>query len=254
MTGIDAPLIAMVGVRKSYGNQVVLHGIDLAVARSQVVTLIGRSGSGKSSLLRTLNGLAPIDTGTVRVREILLHPGEVPAATLRGLRREVGMVFQKFNLFPHLCALDNVSLALRTVQGLTRTVAEQRAQAMLERVGMADRARSHPHQLSGGQQQRVAIARALAMAPEVLLCDEITSALDPELTSEVLAVIRTLATEGMTILMATHEMDFAREVSDTLVFLQDGRIHESGPTSELFARPRTPELARFLGAMGPGAV
>ncbi len=245
-----APLIRLQGVVKQYGQQQVLRGIDLEVHAGQVLTLIGRSGSGKSSLLRTLNGLAPLDGGSVQVGDVQLLQGLPPPDRIRALRKRVGMVFQKFNLFPHLTAVQNVALALHTVQGRGRKEAHGLACVQLEKVGLGDRLNAWPHQLSGGQQQRVAIARALALAPDVLLCDEITSALDPELTAEVLAVIRALAAEGMTILMATHEMDFAREVSDRLVFLLDGRIHEEGPADRLFSAPRTPELARFIGAMG----
>ena len=242
-------LVEMCQVDKAYGEHRVLHGIDLTVDAGEVLTLIGRSGSGKSSLLRMLNGLETIDAGSIRVGSIQLQSGPANPATLRDLRRKVGMVFQRFNLFPHLSALHNVTLAPREVRGMGRRAAEEWAHACLEQVGLADRARSFPHQLSGGQQQRIAIARALAMSPQVLLCDEITSALDPELTFEVLEVIRKLACDGMTILMATHEMAFAREVSSTLIFLLDGRIHESGPAATLFAAPATPELQRFMGAM-----
>jgi len=248
MSTTEPPLIRLQGVRKAFGAHLALDGIDLDVRRGEVLALIGRSGSGKSTLLRTLNGLAPIDGGSIAVAGLALGAGAVPADTLRALRRQVGMVFQRFNLFPHLCARDNVSLAPRTVLGLARADAGQLAQQMLAKVGLAQRADAFPHQLSGGQQQRVAIARALAMKPAVLLCDEITSALDPELTVEVLAVIRELAAEGMTLLMATHEMSFAREVATTLVYLQDGRIHEGGPARALFERPATPELARFIAA------
>ena len=244
---IDAPLITLNGVALAYGAVPVLHGIDLTVQRGEVVALIGRSGSGKSSLLRAINGLAPICAGEVQVASHRLLPGDPSPASLRALRREVGMVFQKFNLFPHLSARENVALALRTVLGQGRREASARAVKLLDQVGLAARAGAFPHQLSGGQQQRVAIARALAMQPQVLLCDEITSALDPELTGEVLAVIRELADEGMTLLMATHEMAFAREVADTLIFLQDGRVHESGPAHACFGQPRSSELARFIG-------
>lgn len=247
MTGTDPALVQLEDVRKHYGQRVVLDGIDLTVRAGEVVALVGRSGSGKSTLLRTINGLAPLDGGVIRVADAVLQPGLVAPGALRALRREVGMVFQRFNLFPHLCALDNVTLAPRTVQGLDRQAAEALGRQMLQQVGLADRARAFPHQLSGGQQQRVAIARALAMRPRVLLCDEITSALDPELTAEVLGVIRALADSGMTLLMATHEMAFAREVADTLIFLQDGRIHEQGQARALFGNPGTPALARFLG-------
>lgn len=250
MNRTEPPLIRLQGVRKTFGAHPALNGVDLQVRRGEVLALIGRSGSGKSTLLRTLNGLTPLDAGSIAVAGLSFGAGRVPGLTLRALRRQVGMVFQRFNLFPHLCARDNVSLAPRTVLGLSRAVADQRAHQMLDKVGLGQRADAFPHQLSGGQQQRVAIARALAMQPAVLLCDEITSALDPELTSEVLAVIRDLAKEGMTLLMATHEMAFARELADTLVYLQDGRIHESGAARTLFECPATPELARFIAAGG----
>ncbi len=250
MNRTEPPLIRLQGVRKAFGAHLALNGVDLQVRRGEVLALIGRSGSGKSTLLRTLNGLTPLDAGSISVAGLSFGAGRVPGLTLRALRRQVGMVFQRFNLFPHLCARDNVSLAPRTVLGLSRAVADQRAQQMLDKVGLGQRADAFPHQLSGGQQQRVAIARALAMQPAVLLCDEITSALDPELTSEVLAVIRDLAKEGMTLLMATHEMAFARELADTVVYLQDGRIHESGTARTLFECPATPELARFIAAGG----
>ncbi len=242
-------LIDIRGLHKHHGAQHVLQGIDLSVQAGQVVALIGRSGSGKSTLLRTINGLTGLDEGHVDVGGTRLHPGRTPPGVLRELRSKVGMVFQRFNLFAHLDALHNVTLALRSVQGLSRSEARDRAAATLAKVGLADRLGAYPSQLSGGQQQRVAIARALAMAPQVLLCDEITSALDPELTSEVLDVVRGLAAEGMTLVMATHEMSFAREVSDHLVFLQGGRVHEAGDARALFAQPGTTELRRFIGAM-----
>jgi polar amino acid transport system ATP-binding protein len=241
-------LIEIRRLHKHYGSQHVLKGIDLQVQAGQVVALIGRSGSGKSSLLRTLNGLTPLDGGEIDLAGTRLQPGRTSPAVLRELRAKVGMVFQRFNLFPHLSALRNVTLALRSVKGLARGEAEALAAATLAKVGLGDRLGAYPAQLSGGQQQRVAIARALAMSPQVLLCDEITSALDPELTSEVLDVVRQLAAEGMTLLMATHEMAFAREVSDQVVFLQDGRVHESGDPRKLFSDPATAELRRFIGA------
>jgi polar amino acid transport system ATP-binding protein len=245
-------LIEIRGLHKHYGSQPVLRGIDLSVQAGQVVALIGRSGSGKSSLLRTVNGLTPLDAGEIDVGDARLFPGRTPPKVLRELRATVGMVFQRFNLFPHLDALRNVTLALRTVKGLAKGEAEALAEATLAKVGLGDRLGAYPAQLSGGQQQRVAIARALAMSPQVLLCDEITSALDPELTSEVLDVVRQLAAEGMTLLMATHEMAFAREVSDQVVFLQEGRVHEAGEARAVFAEPATAELRRFIGAMAGG--
>jgi len=242
-------LVEARAIHKHYGSNHVLRGIDLSVEAGQVVALIGRSGSGKSTLLRALNGLATIDTGEVLVDGVALESGHDDQHRLRELRARVGMVFQRFNLFPHLRVLKNVMLALRTVKGLPLETAEALAVEALEKVGLSAKIHAFPHQLSGGQQQRVAIARAVAMSPKVLLCDEITSALDPELTSEVLAVVRQLAAEGMTLIMATHEMGFAKEVGDSLVFMLDGRIHESGRPADLFASPRTLELARFIGAM-----
>jgi polar amino acid transport system ATP-binding protein len=244
-------LIDIRGLHKHYGDQPVLKGIDLDVQSGQVVALIGRSGSGKSSLLRTINGLTALDAGEIEVAGTRLLPGRTPPTVLRELRAKVGMVFQRFNLFPHLDALNNVTLALRTVKHLARGEAEALAAATLAKVGLADKLGAYPAQLSGGQQQRVAIARALAMQPQVLLCDEITSALDPELTSEVLEVVRRLAAEGMTLVMATHEMAFAREVADQLVFLLDGSVHEAGAARALFTEPATAELHRFIGAMAP---
>ena len=242
-------LVDVRGVHKHYGSLHVLKGIDLSVAAGDVLTLIGRSGSGKSSLLRTINGLTPLDAGEVVVDGTALRPEQHDPRTLRELRLKVGMVFQRFNLFPHLSALQNVMLALRSVKGLARGEARALAAANLSKVGLGDKEGSYPAQLSGGQQQRVAIARALAMSPKILLCDEITSALDPELTSEVLDVVRQLAAEGMTLIMATHAMGFAREVSDKVVFMMDGRVHESGSARDVFANPSTAELKKFIGAM-----
>jgi len=242
-------LVEARGIHIHFGSNHVLKGVDFSVEAGQVVALIGRSGAGKSSLLRALNGLTPIDAGEVVVDGVALQSGYRDERRLRELRARVGMVFQRFNLFPHLNVLKNVMLALRTVKSLPQDKAKVLAVEALEKVGLATRSSAFPHQLSGGQQQRVAIARALVMSPKVLLCDEITSALDPELTSEVLAVVRQLAAEGMTLVMATHEMGFAKEVGDSLVFMLDGRIHESGSPAELFARPGTMELARFVGAM-----
>jgi len=242
-------LIHIRDLHKRYGEQQVLKGVSLSVQAGQVVALIGRSGSGKSTLLRALNGLVPFDAGRIVVDGQALTPGEAPREALRKLRLNVGMVFQRFNLFPHLDVEHNVSLALRSVKGLTHHEAERLAGQTLARVGLADRRHAKPAQLSGGQQQRVAIARAIAMEPKILLCDEITSALDPELTSEVLDVVRELANAGMTLIMATHEMGFAREISDKVVFLLNGRVHESGPPEQIFSNPATPELARFVAAM-----
>ncbi|CAH2602505.1 L-glutamine ABC transporter ATP binding subunit [Rhodovastum atsumiense] len=240
-------LIAITEVRKRFGAVEVLKGINLDVDRGEVVCIIGRSGSGKSTLLRCVNGLETIDDGSIMVAGAQLVPD---AIHLKALRLKVGMIFQQFNLFPHLSAGANVMLSQMVVKKTPKQEAEAMARRMLERVGLAEKFHAYPDQLSGGQQQRVAIARALAMQPLALLCDEITSALDPELVAEVLAVVRELAAEGMTLLMVTHEMRFAREVCDRVVFMHQGRVHEIGPPAELFDHPRTPELRQFLGAHG----
>jgi len=238
------PLLRVTALHKYYGDHHVLKGIDLSVEEGQVVAIIGRSGSGKSTLLRTLNGLETINDGVIEVDGQYL---DAARADLRALRQTVGMIFQQFNLFPHLSVGENVMLAPQVVKKVSREEARTLARRMLERVGLADRFDTFPERLSGGQQQRVAIARALAMSPKVLLCDEITSALDPELVSEVLSVVRQLAKDGMTLIMVTHEMRFARDVGDKLVFMHQGRVHESGDPRQLFASPGTPELASFLG-------
>ncbi|GAC1035392.1 MULTISPECIES: amino acid ABC transporter ATP-binding protein [Pseudomonas] len=238
------PLLRVTALHKHYGNHHVLKGIDLTVEEGQVVAIIGKSGSGKSTLLRTLNGLESINDGVIEVDGEYLDAARV---NLRSLRQKVGMVFQQFNLFPHLTVGENVMLAPQVVKKTSKDEARALARQMLERVGLGEKFDSYPDRLSGGQQQRVAIARALAMSPKVLLCDEITSALDPELVNEVLAVVKQLASEGMTLIMVTHEMRFAREVGDKLVFMHQGKVHESGHPQELFARPQTPELAQFIG-------
>ena len=238
------PLVKLAAIWKSFGQNPVLKGIDLTVEEGQVIAMIGRSGLGKSTLLRSINGLERIDDGTILIDGEKIGSKD---ADLRTLRLKVGMVFQQFNLFPHLSARENVMLAPMVVKKASRKAAGALADAMLAKVGLSDRAGHYPDQLSGGQQQRVAIARSLAMEPRVLLCDEVTSALDPELVNEVLAVVRQLAKEGMTLIMVTHEMRFAREVCDKLVFMHQGRIHEEGSPAELFAAPKTPELAQFIG-------
>jgi polar amino acid transport system ATP-binding protein len=231
------------GVWKSFAGKVVLAGVDLTVHDHEVVCLIGPSGSGKSTLLRCVNLLEPIDDGRV-----LLQGEEItgPDVDDDAVRRRIGLVFQSFNLFPHRTVLDNVTLAPRKVLRLGRVDAEARARMLLARFGLADKAAEHPDRLSGGQQQRVAIVRSLAMGPEVLLLDEVTSALDPELVGEVLDVIRELRSEGMTMVIATHEMGFAREIADHVHFLDDGRIVESGTPAELFESPRQERTRRFL--------
>ncbi|KRQ95686.1 amino acid ABC transporter ATP-binding protein [Bradyrhizobium jicamae] len=237
-------LIEINEVRKSFGTNEVLKGITIAIEPGEVVAVIGKSGSGKSTLLRCINGLESIDAGSITVAGAQLRPDE---AHLRQLRLKVGMIFQQFNLFPHLTAGANVMLSQTVVKKTPKGEAERIARAMLDRVGLAEKFDAYPDQLSGGQQQRTAIARALAMQPIALLCDEITSALDPELVSEVLAVVRGLAADGMTLVMVTHEMKFARDVCNRVVFMHQGRVHEIGPPDKIFAEPATPELQQFLG-------
>ena len=231
------------GVYKQFGTNHVLRGVDLHVDEHDVVCLIGPSGCGKSTLLRCINALEEIDGGTIRI------DGEQASGRgvdLDGLRQEVGIVFQSFNLFPHMTVLQNVTLAPRKVLGLTRKQADDRALTLLARIGLDAKARDYPDRLSGGQQQRVAIVRALAMHPRLLLLDEITSALDPELVSEVLNIVRELANEGMTMLLATHEMSFAREVSSKVCFLDEGVICEEGPPDQIFGDPRNDRTRIFL--------
>ena len=231
------------GLRKSYGAVEVLRGIDLAVEQHQVVCLIGASGCGKSTLLRCVNALEPIDEGHVWL------DGEVVSGEgtdVDRLRRDVGIVFQSFNLFPHMSVLDNITLAPRRIHRLSREQAQAQAVELLERVGLAGKAGAFPDQLSGGQQQRVAIVRALAMNPRGLLLDEITSALDPELVAEVLGIVRDLAADGLTMLLATHEMSFAREVAHTVCFLHEGVILEQGPPEQIFGAPTEPRTQAFL--------
>ncbi|HEX6245245.1 MAG TPA: amino acid ABC transporter ATP-binding protein [Polyangiales bacterium] len=241
------PIVAIQSLKKRFGSNEVLKGIDLDVQRGEVVVIIGKSGSGKSTLLRCVNGLEVFQEGTLTVDGQPLKYGNAPA--MRALRQHVGMIFQSFNLFPHLSVGRNVMLAPTLVKRTDRAAAEAQARRLLQRVGLAEKFDAWPDQLSGGQQQRVAIARALAMAPSVLLCDEITSALDPELVGEVLKVVESLADEGMTLMMVTHEMNFARKVSDRVVFMHAGRIHEMGPPDALFGAPQTPELQQFLAAL-----
>ena len=240
-------LVEITELRKSFGTNEVLKGITLSVQAGEVIAIIGKSGSGKSTLLRCINGLEVFQSGTLTVDgKPLLHDN---APAMRELRQRVGMIFQSFNLFPHLTVGKNVMLAPRLVKGRDGAAAEAQARKLLERVGLAEKFDAHADQLSGGQQQRVAIARALAMEPAVLLCDEITSALDPELVGEVLRVVESLAVEGMTLLMVTHEMSFARKVSDRVIFMHQGRVHEMGPPEQLFGNPQTPELKQFLSSL-----
>src|SRR5215210_7197791 len=231
------------GVWKSFGKLEVLRGIDLVVAEHEVVCLIGASGSGKSTLLRCVNLIEPIDSG-----RIVVESEEIPArgVDVDRIRRRIGIVYQAYNLFPHMSVLRNVTLGPTEVLKTPRSAAEAQALELLRRFGLADKAREYPDRLSGGQQQRVAIVRALAMRPDLMLLDEVTSALDPELVAEVLGVIRELASEGMTMLIATHEMSFARDIADRVVFLDEGVIREEGTPEEIFTAPKEPRTQQFL--------
>jgi polar amino acid transport system ATP-binding protein len=244
LTIVAEPVVALRDVHKRFGPQVVLSGLSFEVARGEVVTLIGRSGSGKSTALRCIVGLEKFQAGEITVCG---HDVGRLGRNLRQLRRDVGIVFQSYNLFPHLTAESNVMLALRLVRGMRRADAQEMARDALERVGLHDKCGCYPEQLSGGQQQRVAIARALAMSPKVMLFDEVTSALDPELTGEVLRVMEKLASGGMTMIAVTHEMGFARKVADRVIFMFQGRICEMGPAS-ILAAPATAELRQFVRA------
>ncbi|MBO1110451.1 amino acid ABC transporter ATP-binding protein [Bordetella petrii] len=230
-------------ISKSYGEQPVIKHLTMSVDQHQVVSLIGPSGSGKSTLLRCINGLESIDQGEIRV-----HGDRItgPGVDVNALRRDIGIVFQGYNLFPHMSVLENVTLAPIRVLKQPREEAEEKAMALLKRIGLAHKAREYPDRMSGGQQQRVAIVRALAMDPLVLLLDEITSALDPELVSEVLNIVRQLADEGMTMLLATHEMGFAREVSSKVCFLYDGAVYEEGLPEQIFGDPQRDRTRAFL--------
>ncbi|MBW4981601.1 amino acid ABC transporter ATP-binding protein [Mameliella sp. CS4] len=237
------PTLTLKNVRKSFGGNDVLRGIDLEVTTGQMICLIGASGSGKSTLLRCLNLLEPIDDGTITLDGTdISEPGFNP----QPVRQRIGMVFQSYNLFPHMTAMDNAMLAPRRIHGHSRAELEPRLADLFTRFGLGDRMQHYPDQLSGGQQQRVAIVRALAMRPEIMLFDEITSALDPELVGEVLDVLRHLRAEGMTMVLATHEMGFARELADTVCFLDQGRILESGPPSQVFGDPQEARTRAFL--------
>jgi polar amino acid transport system ATP-binding protein len=237
------PLLEIKQVNKRFGTHTVLNGLDLDVEEHQVVCLIGPSGCGKSTLLRCINGLEEIQGGEIR-----LHGDRVtgPGVDLNALRRDIGIVFQSFNLFPHMTVLENVTLAPLRVLRLPQAEAMERAMTLLKRIGLAEKANDYPDRLSGGQQQRVAIVRALAMEPILLLLDEITSALDPELVSEVLNIVRDLAAEGMTMLLATHEMGFAREVASKVCFLYGGIVHEEGPPERIFGAPKDDRTRAFL--------
>ena len=230
-------------VHKSFGNVEVLKGVSLAVERGEVFALIGRSGSGKSTLLRCINGLEKINSGEI---EIAGHKVTSDAAQLRKLRKDVGIVFQSYNLFPHLTFGENIMLAPKIVKDVPKADARKKAEEVLKLVGLSEKFDAYPDQLSGGQQQRVAIARSLAMQPKVMLFDEVTSALDPELTEEVLNVMEELARGGMTMILVTHEMAFARRVATKTIFMHQGTIWEEGPSAELFANPKTAELRQFV--------
>jgi polar amino acid transport system ATP-binding protein len=235
--------IRLDAVHKSFGTNEVLRGIDLTVAPEEVICLIGASGSGKSTLLKCVNLLEPVDSGRIFVRgeEITAQRMDV-----NRIRRHIGIVFQAFNLFPHMTVLRNITLAPIQALKMSRADAERRAVELLERFGLADRRGEYPDRLSGGQQQRVAIIRALAMQPDIMLLDEVTSALDPELVAEVLNVIRELAERGMTMLIATHEMGFARDIADRVCFIDAGTIAEQGPPEQIFSAPQNPRTRRFL--------
>jgi polar amino acid transport system ATP-binding protein len=247
MSSAETSIVDIRSLRKSYGTHEVLKGIDLQVVRGEVIAIIGRSGSGKSTLLRCINGLEEFQSGKLAVDgKPLLYKD---AQAMRELRQHVGMIFQSFNLFPHLTVGRNIMLAPSLVKKKDAASATAHARKLLERVGLAEKFEAYADQLSGGQQQRVAIARALAMEPAVLLCDEITSALDPELVGEVLRVVESLAEEGMTLLMVTHEMNFARKVADRVIFMHQGLVHEMGAPATLFGNPQTPELQQFLSSL-----
>ena len=240
---MSAAKISLRGVHKSYGTNSVLNGIDLDIAEGTVVSLIGPSGSGKSTLLRCVNLLEPIDDGEIFLDDIDIS---IPGFDANPVRRRIGMVFQNFNLFPHMSVQDNITLSPIRTLGVNKTVARAKASELLERFGLADKYNAFPDQLSGGQQQRVAIVRALAIEPEVLLLDEITSSLDPELVGEVLDVVRELKTSGMTLVLATHEMGFARDISDLVCVLDGGHIIEQGAPSQVFSAPTSERAQKFL--------
>jgi polar amino acid transport system ATP-binding protein len=252
----ETPMVAVEDVHKWFGDLEVLRGISLAVRKGQTVVIIGPSGSGKSTLLRTINHLEKVDRGRIYVdghlvgyREVNGALRELPERQIARQRKDIGMVFQRFNLFPHMTALENVIEAPIHVRGLPKSEATEKGVVLLTKVGLADKLKSYPHQLSGGQQQRVAIARALAMDPKVMMFDEATSALDPELVGEVLIVMEQLAFEGMTMLVVTHEMGFAREAADDVIFMDGGLIVEEGKPNEIFEHPRHDRTQDFLRAV-----
>jgi polar amino acid transport system ATP-binding protein len=239
-------LVELRSVVKRFGDHVVLKNVDLSVEKGEIIAVIGRSGSGKSTLLRCINGLEPVQSGEVLVDGVAVHD---PKADLRKLRARVGFVFQSFNLFPHLTVERNITLGPTIVKGLDRAKAAVLAREALKRVGLEEKLHAYADQLSGGQQQRVAIARSLAMSPTIMLFDEITSALDPELVGEVLRVLENMAREGMTMLLVTHEMNFARRVANRVLFMNHGKIWEQGPAAEFLQSPKTEELRNFLGSV-----
>jgi polar amino acid transport system ATP-binding protein len=239
-------LVELLDVVKRYGTHTVLNGVSLKVEKGEIIAIIGRSGSGKSTLLRCVNGLEPIQGGTVSFDGTIVNDH---ATDLRKLRQHVGIVFQSFNLFPHLSVEKNITLAPKVVKHVAPAEARRLAEAVLRKVGLAEKIDAYPDQLSGGQQQRVAIARSLAMQPVVMLFDEITSALDPELVGEVLKVLEEMARDGMTMMLVTHEIGFARKVAHRVVFMHEGRIWEEGPAAATLTQPRTPELETFLSAV-----
>jgi polar amino acid transport system ATP-binding protein len=240
------PLVSIENVHKYYGDKHVLKGINLKVNAGEVISIIGRSGSGKSTLLRCINGLEEHQEGNVLVGNLEVTANEVQ---LLRLSKICGMIFQGFNLYPHKTAGENVMLSPKLVLNKTDKECKELAMKCLEKVGMEQMFNQYPNSLSGGQKQRVAIARSLAMSPKILLCDEITSALDPELVGEVLKVLETLAKEGMTLILVTHEMNFARDIGDRVVFMHQGKVWETGPSDEVFANPKTPELQNFLSSV-----
>lgn len=239
-------LVDLRDVVKRYGPLTVLDGVSLSVEKGEIIAIIGRSGSGKSTLLRCVNGLEPIQGGAVTFAGTVVND---PATDLRKLRQQVGIVFQSFNLFPHLSVERNITLAPTVVKGMDRQAARELARAVLRKVGLEEKIDAYPDRLSGGQQQRVAIARSLAMSPQLMLFDEITSALDPELVGEVLKVLEEMARDGMTMMLVTHEMGFARKVASRVVFMHQGKVWEQGRAAETLAKPRTAELETFLSAV-----
>jgi polar amino acid transport system ATP-binding protein len=239
------PIVEIDNISKSFGDNQVLNGISFSVERGQVIAVIGRSGSGKSTMLRCINGLESIDQGRIEAAGHTITPKH---QNLIALRKDVGMVFQSYNLFPHLTVEENVMLSPRIVKKVDTETARATAVRVLSQVGLDHKRNAYPEQLSGGQQQRVAIARSLAMEPQVMLFDEVTSALDPELTQEVLKVMEQLARDGMTMLLVTHEMEFARRMAHITVFMHQGKVWESAPSESFFSNPQTPEARQFIGA------